>query len=55
MFMYNITIKYRTGRMKANADGLSRIPCDMCPCCSKQEDLSAQPLRKTVSHVFAGK
>ena len=37
--MYDITIKYRPGRMNANADGLSRIQCDMCHYCYKQEDL----------------
>ena len=51
LFMYDITIKYRPRRMNANADGLSRIPCDMCHYCSKQEDLSAQrAAKKTVSH-----
>ena len=49
--MYDITIKYRLGRMNANTDGLSRIPCNMCHYCSKQEDLSAQrAAKKTVSH-----
>ena len=49
--MYDITIKYRPRRMNANADALSRIPCDMCHYCSKQEDLSAKgAAKKTLSH-----
>ena len=49
--MYDITIRYRPGRMNANEDGLSRIPCDMCHYCSKQEDLRAQrTVKKTISH-----
>lgn len=40
---YDITIKFRPGRLNSNADAISRIPCDNCPHCSKQEMLDARP------------
>lgn len=39
---YDITIKFRPGRLNANADAISRIPCDRCPHCSKQEMLESE-------------
>ena len=55
---YDITIKFRAGRLNSNADALSRIPCDNCAYCLKQENQDAQrndvknhqhePIRKMV-------
>jgi transposase InsO family protein len=35
---YHMDIKFRAGKFHSNADGLSRIPCDHCTYCSRQED-----------------
>ena len=34
---YNFEIQHRPGRMHGNSDGLSRIPCELCLVCKKQE------------------
>ena len=48
--LYDITIKYRPGRLNSNADAVSRIPCDGCNHCTKQEALSAQrAAKKTIT------
>ena len=46
LYLYDITIKYRPGRLNSNADAVSRIPCDGCNHCTKQEALSAQRAAK---------
>lgn len=48
--LYDLTIKYRPGRLNSNADAMSRIPCDWCNHCTRQEALSAQrSAKKTVT------
>lgn len=39
---YDITIKFRPGRLNANADAISRIPCTRCTHCTRQETLEAE-------------
>ena len=40
--LYDITIRYRPGRLNSNADTLSRIPCNWCNYCMRQEAMDAQ-------------
>ena len=40
--LYDITINYQSGHLNSNADALSRIPCNGCKYCTRQETLSAQ-------------
>ena len=44
--LYDISIKYRPGRLNSNADAMSRIPCNGCNHCTKQETLDAQVTEK---------
>ncbi|MES9880089.1 MAG: reverse transcriptase domain-containing protein [Sedimenticola sp.] len=39
---YDLTIQYRAGRKHMNADSLSRLPCDHCDYCSRQEAKDTQ-------------
>ena len=49
--LYDLTIKFRPGRQNSNADAVSRIPCNGCPYCTRQEALSAQRAEiKACSH-----
>ena len=40
--LYDISIHYRPGRLNGNADAVSRIPCNRCDHCAKQEALDAE-------------
>ena len=53
--MYDLTIQYRPGRLN-NADAISRIPCDRCDHCAKQERLDIERTeKKSVTHTFCRK
>ena len=54
--MYDITIQYRPGRLHSNADALSRIPCNHCDHCARQETLDAERTeKKGVTHTSCRK
>ena len=54
--MYDITIQYRPGRLHSNADALSRIPCNRCDHCARQETLDAERTeKKGVTHTSCRK
>ena len=40
--LYDISIHYRPGHLNGNADAVSRIPCNRCDHCAKQEALDAE-------------
>jgi len=42
---YQMDIEFRAGKFHSNADGLSRIPCDHCTYCSRQEDKHLSAVR----------
>ncbi len=42
---YDMKIEFRPGRYHSNGDGLSRIPCDHCSYCSRQEDRHLKAIR----------
>ena len=44
--LYDITITYRPGRLHSNSDAVSRIPCNWCNHCAKQEALDMQRTEK---------
>ena len=49
---YDISIHYRPGRLNSNADAVSRIPCNRCDHCAKQEALDAECAdKKGVTHT----
>ena len=39
---YNFSIEQRAGKLHGNCDGLSRIPCNVCPCCKRLEEKEMQ-------------
>ncbi|MEW8548046.1 MAG: RNase H-like domain-containing protein, partial [Candidatus Thiodiazotropha sp.] len=39
---YNFDIQHRSGKLHGNCDGLSRIPCNHCPCCRRLEEKEKQ-------------
>ena len=49
--LYDITIQYRPGRLNSNADAISRIPCNRCDHCTRQETLDGERAdKKGVTH-----
>ena len=54
--MYDFTMQYRPGRLHSNADALSRIPCNRCNHCARQETLDAEHTdKKGVTHTSCRK
>ena len=50
--LYDISILYRPGLLNGNADVVSRIPCNRCDHCAKQESLDAERAdKKGVTHT----
>ena len=44
---YNFSIEHRAGKLHGNCDGLSRIPCNVCPGCKRLEEKEMQNSSKS--------